>query len=181
MAERFAELDSEHITFIEAQKIFFVGSAASDGRVNVSPKGQDSLRILSPNQLLWLNLTGSGNETAAHLLDRNRLTIMWCAFEGLPQILRVYGTAQTIHPRDAEWSECVDKLPAPTGARQYFLVDIDLVQTSCGYAVPLMDYQEDRQVLAKWAEKRGDDGIRDYWKEKNLVSLDGAPTGVLGD
>ena len=135
--------------------------------------------MTSPNTLTWLNLTGSGNETAAHLLDVNRMTIMWCAFEGLPQILRVYGSATTIHPRDSAWAECVELIPPPVGARQYFQMTIDLVQTSCGYAVPLMDYQEDRQVLTKWAEKRGDDGIRDYWEEKNQRSLDGAATGIL--
>lgn len=178
MAEQFDALSEELITWIGAQHIFFVASAARDGRINLSPKGQDSLRVLGPNEILWLNLTGSGNETAAHLQDTNRLTLMWCAFEGPPRILRVYGQATAVHPRDPEWPSLSKQLPAPLGARQYFKVNVDLVQTSCGYAVPLMDYQEDRQVLSMWAEKRGEDGIRAYWQEKNRVSIDGLPTGI---
>jgi hypothetical protein len=176
MADRYQGLTEEHRRFVEAQKIFFVGSAARDGRVNVSPKGQDSLAVLGPNRILWLNLTGSGNETAAHLLDSNRLTLMWCAFDGPPRILRAYGQARTIHSDDSDWDECNRRLPAPLGARQYFDVEIDLVQTSCGYAVPLYDFREDRTALTKWSEKKGDAGLRDYWKEKNAVSLDGKPT-----
>ncbi|MGE0622918.1 MAG: pyridoxamine 5'-phosphate oxidase family protein [Pseudomonadales bacterium] len=180
MAEQFESLSAELIEWIDRQHVFFVGTAARDGRVNVSPKGRDSLRVLNRREILWMNLTGSGNETAAHLQDVNRMTLMWCAFEGLPRILRVYGEAQIIHPRDEAWADCTAHIPAPVGARQYFRLHLDLVQTSCGYAVPFMDYVEDRDVLAKWAEKRGEDGIRDYWAEKNQVSLDGLPTHVLG-
>ncbi|HJO24718.1 MAG: pyridoxamine 5'-phosphate oxidase family protein [Myxococcota bacterium] len=179
MAQRYSELIDAHIRFIEAQKIFFTGSAASEGRVNVSPKGHDSLSVLSPNQLVWLNFTGSGNETAAHLLDCNRMTLMWCAFERKPQILRVYGSAEAVHPRDERWEEFAEIIPASLGARQYFLVNIDLVQTSCGYAVPLFEYQEDRDVLTRWTDKRGPDGIREYWEQENATSLDGAPTGIV--
>ena len=181
MAEQYPELSTELTEFIHRQQMYFVATAAQDGRVNLSPKGQDSLRVLGPTTLLWQNLTGSGNETAAHLLDRNRMTIMWCAFEGLPRILRVYGHAQTIHPRDDEWSECAQIIPEQTGTRQYFKMTVDLVQTSCGYAVPLMDYRQQRDVLEKWADKRGRSGIRDYWQEKNVRSLDGLPTRVLHD
>lgn len=180
MAEQFSELSDRLIEFIGQQKIFFVGTAAADGRVNVSPKGQDSLRVLGPNQILWMNLTGSGNETAAHLLEQNRITLMWCAFEGPPMILRAYGSAQTIHRHHPRYGEFEAQVPASVGTRQYYLVDVDLVQTSCGYAVPFFDFKEDRVALAKWAEKRGDDGIAAYWEEKNQLSLDGKPTGVLG-
>ena len=178
MAEQFDDLSDELQTWITQQHVFFVGSAAASGRVNISPKGQDSLRILDANTLLWLNLTGSGNETAAHIYDTNRLTLMWCAFEGPPRILRVYGQAEIIHPRDSAWSACTATLPAPLGARQYFKVHIDLVQTSCGYAVPLMDYEADRDVLTRWAEKRGAEGVAEYWAEKNTHSLDGLPTHI---
>jgi len=178
MSERFPSLNAEFTDWIGKQHMFFVASAAQDGYVNVSPKGQESLHVVSDNELLWLNLTGSGNETAAHLLDTNRLTLMWCAFTGPPRILRVYGTAETIHRDDPDWQACTELLPAPLGARQYYKVHIDLVQTSCGYAVPLMDFNEDRKVLSMWSEKRGDEGIKDYWKEKNAVSLNGAPTGI---
>jgi len=179
MAERFDALTAEHQDFIGRQRIFFVGTAARDGRVNVSPKGQDSLAVLGPREILWLNLTGSGNETAAHLLDSNRITLMWCAFEGPPLILRAYGTALTVHPRDPAWADCARRLPAPLGARQYFRIAVDLVQTSCGYAVPRFDYREERTALTRWAEKRGATGVADYWAEKNQVSLDGMPTGIL--
>ena len=181
MAQSFTELAKLHQDFIAAQHLFFVATADVGGQINLSPKGQNSMRVLGPKQLLWLNLTGSGNETAAHLREVNRMTLMWCAFEGPPEIVRVYGRAQTIHPRDADWEECTKLIPAVLGARQYFRVDIDRVQTSCGYAVPFMDYREDRTVLQKWSEKRGEDGIRDYWQEKNRVSLDGLPTGIDQD
>jgi hypothetical protein len=178
MAQQFETLSPELIDWIEQQHLFFVATAARDGRVNLSPKGQDSLRVVGGREIVWLNLTGSGNETAAHLRDTNRMTLMWCAFDGLPRILRVYGSAETIHPRDAQWAACAGLIPPPVGARQYFRVHVDLVQTSCGYAVPLMDFVEDRQVLTQWAEKRGSEGVRDYWSEKNRISLDGLPTGI---
>lgn len=180
MAEQFDSLSPELIEWIERQHVFFVATAARDGRVNVSPKGQDSLRVVNGREIVWLNLTGSGNETAAHLRDTNRMTVMWCAFEGLPRILRVYGSADVVHPRDPAWQACTRLVPPPVGARQYFRMQLDLVQTSCGYAVPLMDFTEDRQVLTQWAEKRGPEGIRDYWQEKNRQSIDGLPTGIDG-
>lgn len=179
MAEQFSSLSPELIEWIGDQHVYFVATAARTGRVNLSPKGQDSLRVVDANQLIWLNLTGSGNETAAHLIDSNRITLMWCAFEGLPRILRIYGSAETIHPRDTAWDSCAALIPPPTGARQYFRVHVDLVQTSCGYAVPLMDYNQDREILSAWAEKRGPRGIQDYWAERNQVSIDGLPTRVL--
>lgn len=179
MAKQFDRLDDELREWIAQQHLFFVATAAPEGRVNLSPKGQDSLRVLSPNSLLWLNLTGSGNESAAHLQALNRMTIMWCAFEGSPRILRVYGSAETIHPHHPDWDKCSDLLPAPVGARQYFQMHIDLVQTSCGFAVPFMDFVNDRDVLTRWAEKRGQSGIDEYWKERNQTSMDGLPTGIL--
>jgi hypothetical protein len=179
MSDKYPSLSSELSDFIARQHMFFVATAAKDGRVNMSPKGHESLCVLGPNEILWLNLTGSGNETAAHLLDCNRMTIMWCAFEGPPRILRVYGEAQTIHPRHPDWNSCVEHIPAPVSARQFFKLKIDLVQTSCGFTVPLMDYQQDRDILAKWTEKRGEDGVRKYWEEKNTTSIDGLPTGIL--
>ena len=179
MAEQFPALSEELIQWIEQQPMYFVGTAAQDGQVNVSPKGQDSLRVLDANTLLWLNLTGSGNETAAHLADVNRMTIMWCAFSGPPRILRVYGQAATIHPRDKAWQDCTAHIPAVVGARQYYRLSIDLVQTSCGYAVPQMDLVAQRDVLTRWSEKRGAAGIEAYWAETNQTSLDGKPTHIL--
>jgi len=179
MAEQFPSLSAELMQWIGEQPIYFVATAARAGRVNLSPKGQDSLRVLNAQELLWLNLTGSGNETAAHLQDLNRMTLMWCAFAGAPRILRVYGRATTIHPRDAAWSACSELLPPPLGARQSFRVQIEQVQTSCGYAVPELSYERDRDVLTRWAQQRGEDGIHAYWAAKNQSSIDGLPTGIL--
>lgn len=179
MAKFYESLTPEQTEFIENQKIFFTGTAAQDGRVNVSPKGMDSFRILSPNQVAWLNLTGSGNETAAHLKEVNRITIMFCAFEGKPLILRLYGTAQTIHQQDPDWDRLYTLFPKSEGARNIFLVDLQSVQTSCGFAVPYMDFKEERPILKDWAERKGKEGIQEYWKEKNLVSIDGLPTGLF--
>lgn len=176
MAEFFEVLSDEHQRFIARQPIFFVSTAGPEGRINLSPKGGPSVQVVSPDRLLWLNLTGSGNETAAHLLVANRLTLMWCAFEGPPLILRVYGRARAVHPDDPDWAECTARIPASVGARQYFEVSVETVQTSCGYQVPLMDYRDDRKALTKWAEKKGPDGIAAYWRDKNEVSIDGLPT-----
>ncbi|GAB5525336.1 MAG: pyridoxamine 5'-phosphate oxidase family protein [Roseivirga sp.] len=181
MAKFYDAISPELQTFIEDQKIFFTGTAATDGRVNVSPKGMDSLRILGPNRVVWLNLTGSGNETAAQLRDVNRLTIMFCAFEGKPLILRLYGTAKTVHTTDEGWNELYAHFPESRGARQIFDVQIDSVQTSCGFAVPLMDYQEDRDILQTWVDNKTDQDIQNYWEAKNTTSIDGRPTGIFGE
>jgi hypothetical protein len=178
MAQRDDHLSPELVHFIGRQKIFFVATAARDGRVNLSPKGHESLAVAGPNEIVWLNLTGSGNETAAHLLDIDRMTLMWCAFEGPPQILRVYGSAQAVHPGDEAWKSCTATVAPELGARQYLRLAIDLVQTSCGYAVPRYDYREDRTALRKWTEKKGREGLERYWRETNATSLDGRPTGI---
>lgn len=165
--------------FIEKQKIFFVASAAKDGRVNVSPKGMDTLRVIDENKVVWLNLTGSGNETAAHLLDANRMTIMFCDMDDRPMILRLYGSARTIHPRDAEWQHYTPMFNHSISARQIFEMSVDLVQTSCGFGVPLFTYQGDRDTLIHWANNKGEEGIKEYWSEKNQKSIDGKETGIL--
>ena len=167
--------------FIEKQPVFFVASAAQDGRVNLSPKGADSLRILSDSQILWLNLSGSGNETAGHLARLNRLTMMFCAFEGDALILRVYGTAKTIHPRDAEWQDYVGHFPEMAGSRQIFLVNIDSVQTSCGTGVPVMNFvanRADTELVPYYADL-GEDGVEKYWRKKNVQTIDGFETGLF--
>jgi hypothetical protein len=138
----------------------------------------NSLRILSPTRILWLNLTGSGNETAAHLACDPRMTLMWCSFSTRPLILRAYGTARAIHHRDPDWTALAAQLPDQPGARQIVDVAIDLVQSSCGFAVPFMDYREDRPVLRNWAEDKGPDGLRTYWDTRNRQTIDGLPTGI---
>jgi hypothetical protein len=179
MAQQYESLSEKLMTFIENQKIFFVGTAIAEGRVNVSPKGMNSLRVLDKNRVIWLNVTGSGNETAAHVQDNPRMTIMFAAFEGSPMILRLYGAARAVHRRDADWSELYAQFDPEPGARQIFDLSVDLVQTSCGMAVPLYEYQEDRQQLSLWAQKKGEAGIEEYWQEKNQLSIDGQPTHIV--
>ena len=167
--------------FIENQKIFFVGTAASEGRVNVSPKGTDSFRVIDENKIVWLNLTGSGNETAAHLIKNSRITIMFCAFEGKPMILRLYGEATIYHKRDRKFHEYLKLFTENVGSRQIIEMDIDLVQTSCGFAVPFMEFKEERTTLNSWAEKQGKDRLEEYWENKNIKSIDGFETKILND
>ena len=178
MAKQHPEIIPQLQDFIEAQKVFFVGTAAPSGRVNVSPKGMDSLRVLSPSQVVWLNLTGSGNETAAHLLQDDRMTIMFCAFEGSPMILRLYGHAKAYHPEDEAYESHLERFPNFVGSRQIMVMDVDLVQTSCGMAVPLLQFQEERDLLTDWADQKGRSGIEAYWQKKNKSSIDGFDTGM---
>jgi len=180
MGKQFESMSEDHRSFIAAQQIFFVGSAAAEGRVNISPKGMDSLRVLGPNRIVWRNLTGSGNETAAHLALVNRLTLMWCGFEKRPLILRAYGKARTLHPRDGDFAALNGLFPSSDGARQIYDVAVELVQSSCGYAVPYFDHAGPRDTLEKWTEDKGPAGIESYWRERNRHSIDGLPTHVLG-
>ena len=180
MSDLFESLTSDHIEFIEAQHLFFVGTAGTEGKINVSPKGMDSLRVISPNELVWLNLTGSGNETAAHVVENNRMTIMFCSFEKQPLILRLYGTAEIVYPRDTEkFERYATMFNHQPGTRQFFELKMELAQTSCGFAVPLFELSGERDTLAKWAVKKGDDGISQYWADRNQTSLDGKPTKIL--
>ena len=174
------KLNSTLKAFIEAQPLFFVATAAPDGRVNLSPKGLDSLRVLGDTKIIWLSLSGSGNETAAHVIENPRMTLMFCAFEGDARILRVYGKARTLHPRDADWNTHITKFPAMAGSRQIFELEIDLVQTSCGTGVPVMQFVAQRGPgeLLPFCEEMGPEGVRAYWNRKNTVSLDGKPTGT---
>lgn len=181
MGKRFERIEDAHARFIAAQHVFFVATAAADGRVNVSPKGMKSLIVDGPNRILWRNLTGSGNETAGHLRQVNRMTLMWCAFERRPMILRAYGTARTLHSRDPDWVGLNGRFPPKTGARQIYDMAVEMVQVSCGYGVPLMDFRQDRDALDTWALDKGRDGIREYWAERNSHTIDGTATGVLDD
>ncbi len=173
----------DHITdelqaFIHKQRLFFVASAplSAEGHVNLSPKGYDCLRILSDHQVAYLDLTGSGNETSAHLVENGRITLMWCSFETAPMILRLYGQGRVVLPNSPEWSDLSVHFELRPGARQIIVADIDLVQTSCGFAVPFYEYTGERESLIRWAEKQGTDGIEAYHREKNTTSLDALPT-----
>jgi hypothetical protein len=179
MGKKLPALTEKLIAFIAEQHLFFVGTAQAEGRVNISPKGLDTLHILNENELLWLNLTGSGNETAAHLLSENRMTIMCCSFDKNPLILRIYGTAEAFHERDAEFHQYITYFKDMPGARQIFKLHIDLVQTSCGFGVPFMEFEGSRETLNIWAEQKGEAGIKKYWKDKNQTTIDGFKTGIF--
>ncbi len=180
MAKFFTTLSEAHRDFIAAQKIFFTASAPATGRVNLSPKGMDTFRVLGPNRVAYLDATGSGNETAAHLADNGRLTFMFCAFDGKPLILRLYGRGRTVRPRDSAWAEFRPHFGPPMpGERQLIVAEVEGVQTSCGFGIPFFDYQGERTQLTDWAEAKGPDGVAAYWAEKNTRSIDGLPTGLL--
>lgn len=173
MGKLYDAITDELEAFIGRQHMFFVATAAPTGRVNLSPKGLDAFRVLGPNRVVWLNGTGSGNETAAHLALENRMTIMFCAVEGKPWILRLYGSARSVQPGDAEWDDLYGLFPPILGARQVFDVTVDSCQTSCGFGVPLYDYAEQRTLMASWAEHRGPEGLLQYQRDKNATSIDG--------
>lgn len=179
MGKTFEELTTKQIEFIDKQNIYFVATAAESGKVNLSPKGGDSLRVIDSKKIAWLNLTGSGNESAAHVLRNSRMTIMFCAFEGAPLILRAYGNATVLHEGDAQWQSYAELFPTYTGARQIFILDIELVQASCGMSVPYFSYEGDRDDLIKWADKRGHEGVKEYWETRNQKSLDGFDTEIV--
>jgi hypothetical protein len=176
MGKRLKELNPALQNFIEEQKIFFVGTARSQGTVNVSPKGMDTFRIIDNKKIVWLNLTGSGNETAAHLLENDRMTIMFCSFEKMPLILRLYGNANIYHEDDKEYNKYISLFDEYVGARQIIEMDINLVQTSCGYAVPFMEFKEERTQLKDSDIKKGRDGVKKYWEDNNTISIDGFDT-----
>lgn len=179
MGQQFEALPERLIEFIHRQHLFFVATATTDSRINISPKGMDSLRVLNRNRVIWLNVTGSGNETAAHITENPRMTLMFCAFEGKPLILRLYGQARAIHHKDSEWQDFYGLFDSLPGARQIFILEIDLVQTSCGMGVPYFGFEGQREQLNNWAERKGEIGIKEYWREKNQFSIDGLETDIV--
>ncbi|MEX0269058.1 pyridoxamine 5'-phosphate oxidase family protein [Leptolyngbyaceae cyanobacterium UHCC 1019] len=178
MAKVYDRISDELQNFIRQQPLFFVATAPlnSAGHVNVSPKGLDSLRVLSPNRVAYLDLTGSGNETSAHLLENGRITLMFCAFQEPPLILRLYGQGAVVLPHTSDWQALYSLFSPLPGARQIIVAEIDRVQTSCGLGVPLYELQDQRSQLVDWAAKKGDAGLQDYRQQKNVVSVDGLPT-----
>jgi hypothetical protein len=169
-------ITDKHAEFIIRQQLFFTATATADSRINLSPKGLDSLRIINPRQVVWLNLTGSGNETAAHLLEDGRITLMFCAFEGEPKILRLYGHATAHHEGSEAWEAHIGRFPRLPGARQIIVMEVEQVGSSCGFGVPLFDYVGQREMLSDWAEKKSDMDIKEYWATRNNLSIDGKPT-----
>ncbi len=166
--------------FIAKQHMFFVATAplASEGHINLSPKGLDAFKILSPTKVAYMDLIGSGNETAAHILENKRITFMFCSFDKVPNILRLYGKGYSVTREDTEWEELSANFIIYPSTRQIIVADIFLIQNSCGYGIPFYEYQGERHIHFDWAEKKGEQGLEDYKKEKNLVSLDGLSTGL---
>jgi hypothetical protein len=181
MGKQFPAMTPAHRDFIAKQQIFFTATATDKSRVNVSPRPTGALRVLDERTIVFLDLTGSGSETAAHLLADGRITLMFCAFEEPPNILRLYGHGTSLVRGSSEYASLLDSefgSEEPLGGRQIVRIDIDLVQTSCGYGVPLFDYAGERTILQRWAENKGEAGLREYWRMKNARSIDGLPTGL---
>jgi hypothetical protein len=177
VAKVFDVITPELKAFIEAQPVFFTATSplSREGHVNLSPKGLDCLRVLTPTRVAYLDLTGSGNETAAHLAENGRITLMFCAFSGSPRILRLYGNGSVILPVTREWTELAARFPDLPGARQIIVTEVTRVQTSCGFGVPLMDFAAQRDTLTRWAEAKGEASLEQYRREKNATSIDGLP------
>jgi len=177
MGKFFDQIDANHEAFIAKQKMFFVGSAplSADGHVNLSPKGTDSFRVLSTSKVAYMDMIGSGNETSAHISENGRITFMFCAFEGAPNIMRLYGHGYTVLPGHEEWNRLAANFDISLVTRQIIVADIHKVQTSCGFGIPYFSYQGERDHAFKWAAKKGSDGLKDYVQEKNSASMDGLP------
>ena len=178
MGKFHTEITPELREFIAGQQMFFTASATATGRVNVSPKGMDSFRCLDERTVAYLDLTGSGNETAAHLRTDGRMTILFCAFTGKPMILRLYGHGVVVPLECSRGRELHSLFPSTPGERHIIVLNVESVQTSCGFAVPLFEFKEQRDVLVNWAVKQGEEGLKEYRLRKNTTSIDGLPTGL---
>jgi len=174
------EIQDTHKAFISRQKMFFVSTAplSDEGHINLSPKGIDCFRVLSPTRVAYMDITGSGNETSAHILENGRITIMFCAFEGPPNILRLYGKGHAILPTSKEWLQLSSLFELHLSTRQIIVIDIHRVSSSCGFGVPFYEYKGERDQADKWAIQKGPEGLEKYRQEKNLVSIDGLPTAL---
>src|SRR5450432_2248401 len=174
MGKFYESISGAHQEFIEKQHVFFVSTAplSQDGHINLSPKGLDCFRVLSQSQVAYMDLISSGNETSAHTLENGRITIMFCSFENAPNILRLYGKGFTVLPGTEEWEQYAPHFKIYPSTRQLIVANIDLVQTSCGFGVPLYNYAGERDIHFEWAEKKGADGLLDYIQQNNLKSLD---------
>jgi Pyridoxamine 5'-phosphate oxidase len=182
MAKQLPRIDANCRDFIDRQRIFFAASAARGARVNLSPRGADAFAVLDDKTVAYLDRTGSGNETAAHLKADGRLTLMFCAFDGPPNILRLYGRGEVVRRGSEAYREILVQAfdgGVPAGARQIVRLHVDQVQTSCGYGTPLFDYRGERASLDNWARAKGEEGLESYRREKNAVSIDGVPTGLF--
>ncbi len=181
MAKFYESLTEDLQAFIQQQQMFFTATAIATGRINLSPKGIDSFRVLDQHTVAYLDLTGSGNETSAHLAIDPRITIMFCSFGEKPLICRLYGKGDVVRSIDPDWpplSAAFNRLP---GTRQIVRIRVESAQTSCGMGVPEYNFTGHRDSLIQWAEKKGDTGIQQYWSDKNRISIDGLPTRIDQD
>lgn len=180
MGKDYEQITDDHRSFIENQKLFFVSTAplGAEGHINLSPKGFDCFRVLSPTRVGYLDLVGSGNETSAHLFENGRITFMFCAFDGPPKILRLYGKGSTVLPGDIEWNNLSKQFAILPATRQIIVADIFKIKTSCGFGVPLFEYSGERDYVVKWAANKGKEGLEEYKKEKNMLSMDGLATPI---
>lgn len=177
MGKDYDELSEEHIDWISTQPMFFVATAPDDpsGHVNLSPKGYDTFRVVTPNRVAYLDLTGSGIETIAHVRQNPRITVMFCAFQGRPRILRLYGHAAILRSSDHEFGELAARFDKFSGTRSIVDISVSLVRSSCGFSIPEMELRQPRHTLIEWADRKGEDGIERYWSDRNAVSIDGLP------
>lgn len=178
MAKFFEQLPEKLIAFIREQPVYFVATAPASGRINLSPKGMNTFRVLDPRTVAYLDLTGSGNETSAHLEENGRMTVMFCSFGPDPLILRLYGQGRVVRPADPEWPQLLVNFEPLPGARQIILMAVESLQTSCGFAVPQAIEMQERRVLVEWAERKGEAGMEEYRQKNNVVSIDGLATGM---
>ena len=174
----YTEITPELKEFIAEQQMFFVATAAATGRINLSPKGIDTLRQLDEHTVAYLDLTGSGNETAAHVAADGRMTMMFCSFAGKPRILRLYGKGEVVPLDSGRGRELHPLFGSIPGERQIIVLHVESAQTSCGMAVPIYEYTQQRELLIYWADKNGKEGVKEYQRTKNVTSIDGLPTGL---
>jgi hypothetical protein len=177
MGKVFETIDERLAAWLREQHVFFVATAplAADGHVNLSPKGLDSFAVLGPREVAYLDLTGSGVETVAHLRENGRITLLFCAFEGPPRLVRLYGRGVAFEPGDAEFAALAARFPSYSSTRSLIRVALERIADSCGYGVPLYRYEAERRQLGEWAQRKGPDGLRVYRAEKNAHSIDGLP------
>ncbi len=177
MGKSYPALDDRLIEFITQQHVFFVGTAPlhGEGLLNLSPKGLNTLAVVDPHTIAYLDLTGSGIETVSHLRENGRIVLMFCAFEGPPKIVRLHGRGEVLEPAAQGFHALAARFPSYPGPRSIIRVAIQRISDSCGYGVPLLRYEGDRDQLPRWAERKGTDGLVAYRREKNLVSIEGLP------
>jgi hypothetical protein len=173
------QLDEKLTKFIAEQKMFFTATAPISGRINLSPKGIDTFRVFDNKTIGYLDLTGSGNETSAHIQENGRMTIMFCSFTDKPLILRLYGQGEVIGLNNPKWKDYENQFEHYFGERQIILLNIESVQTSCGFGVPIYELVSERDTLIDWAEGKDEEKLKAYWRQKNLTSIDGLPTNLL--